>query len=451
MKINAHRAVLLACVAAIVLAAACGHGRSRTRVYVLGLDGATWDILDPLIRRGKLPVFREVKEASAWGRLQTFEPTLSAVVWTSIATGRGMLEHGIVDWAFVDKQNIKVPFSSSQKKVPSIWEIMDEKGQRSIVLNWFVTYPPDAVRGVMVSDSFGPAMARVFARKDRPREFVDTLYPESEFDALYAGLDRMRKAGEFQYPRLVEDMKIPDYLAEFRTRYGSEPGRVPILSVWRNFLIYDRIQDFLVDHYLAEDNHDLFLAYYRFPDVFYHFGTLFLEPGFHGRVKAMLDRGEEPTPEMLEEFNKEMADVSLPLLEDKEAVLKKLYDRVVREKAYLMVVSDHGFRLTSKGYNHYGLPDGVPPPDGIFMLAGPDVKRGAEIRATIFDIAPTILHLKGMPVGKDMKGKPLLEALTIRRTVKTASYTKMKHLPGRADKEMDKRKLEELRSLGYIE
>jgi predicted AlkP superfamily phosphohydrolase/phosphomutase len=150
-------------------------GGGKARVYVIGLDGATWDILDPLIEQGKLPVFKKLKESSAWSRLRTFEPTLSAVVWTSIATGKSMLKHGIVDWVFVNKQNIKVPYSSSEKRTPSIWEMMDEKGRRSVVLNWFVTDPPDAVKGVMVSDSFAPALFRSFSRKDSPMDFSDTV------------------------------------------------------------------------------------------------------------------------------------------------------------------------------------------------------------------------------------------------------------------------------------
>ena len=96
-------------------------GGGKVRAYVIGLDGATWDILDPLIGQGKLPVFKKLKENGAWSRLRTFEPTLSAVVWTSIATGKSMLKHGIVDWVFVNKQKIQVPYSSSEKRTPSIW------------------------------------------------------------------------------------------------------------------------------------------------------------------------------------------------------------------------------------------------------------------------------------------------------------------------------------------
>ena len=145
-----------------------------------------------------------------------------------------------------------------------------------------------------------------------------------------------------------------------------------------------------------------------------------------------------------------MADVSLPLLRDKEAMLEKIYDRVVKENAYLIILSDHGFRLTSKGYNHYGLPPGILPPDGILMILGPDIKLNTEIQATVYDIAPSILYLNDLPVGRDMDGRPLLKAFTSKRPVRTTVYTKMKHLPGKENHNRNRKKIEELKSLGYI-
>ncbi len=245
-------------------------------------------------------------------------------------------------------------------------------------------------------------------------------------------------------------MKLPDYLAEYKARYAASPGRVPILSVWPSFLAYDRIQDTLVDHYLAEDDHDLFLAYYRFPDVFFHFATLFLEKTYHDRIDAYVGASAEPTTEVLSEFNRMMADVAEPLLREKEIVLAKVLDRVRKENAYLLVVSDHGFQMSSKGYTHYGLPSGTPPPDGILTILGPGIKPGVRIEASVYDIAPTILYLKDLPVGADMDGKPLFEALTSPKPVRTALYTRMKHQAGERNAELDKKKLEELKSLGYI-
>ena len=149
-------------------------------------------------------------------------------------------------------------------------------------------------------------------------------------------------------------------MPNIKARYAASPGRVPILSVWPSFLAYDRIQDTLVDHYLEEDDYDLFLAYYRFPDVFFHFATLFLEKTYHDRIDAYVGASAEPTAEVLSEFNRMMADVAEPLLRDKEIVLAKILDRVRKENAYLLVVSDHGFQMSSKGYTHYGLPVGDP-------------------------------------------------------------------------------------------
>jgi predicted AlkP superfamily phosphohydrolase/phosphomutase len=328
--------------------------------------------------------------------------------------------------------------------------MMDEHGLRSVVLNWFVTYPPDLVSGVVVSDSFPAAVLRALSGKEEPGTAADTVHPPEEFRKLYEILSRMDAEGTLKYPRLVQELEIPDYLAEYKARYGGEVKRIPILSVWPSFLAYDRIQDTLVDHYLEAADYDLFLAYYRFPDVFFHFATMFLEKEYHDRIDAYVGAPVEPSPEVLEEFNRKMADVAWPLMKEKERVLSRIIERVRKEKAYLLVISDHGFQMSSKGYTHYGLPAGTPAPDGILALLGPDVKPGIRVEASVYDIAPTILYLKGLPVGADMDGKPLLECLTAPRPVRTALYTRMKHRPAGANPELDQKKLEELRSLGYI-
>ena len=428
----------------------CRREFKAPRVYVIGLDGATWDVIDPLIDQGKLPVFKTLKKDGAWARLRTFDPTLSAVVWTSIATGKTMIKHGIVDWAFVNKHGLQVPYSSSAKRVPSIWEMMDEHGLRSVVLNWFVTYPPDEVSGVMVSDLFPAAVLKALSGKGDPGAPADMVQPPKEFRKLYDIFSQMYAEGALNYPRLVQEMEIPDYVADFKSRHSGEVKRIPILSVWPSFLAYNKIQDTLVDHYLEEDNYDLFLAYYRLPDVFFHFATLFLDREYHDYIDAFVGAAAEPSPEVLDEFNRKMAEVAWPILRAKEAVLSKVIERARTENAYVLVVSDHGFQMSSKGYTHYGLPAATPPPDGIFALLGPDVKPGIQVEGSVYDVAPTILYLKGLPTGADMDGKPLLDALTASHPVRTALYTRMRHRPAKEIPELDKERLEELRSLGYI-
>jgi predicted AlkP superfamily phosphohydrolase/phosphomutase len=443
--------IAMACIAFFVAHVISNLNGSRTaRVYVIGLDGATWDILNPLIKQGKLPVFKKLKENSTWARLQTFEPTLSDVVWTSIATGKSMLKHGIVDWFYINKNKIQVPYSSSNKRTPAIWEMMDEKGRSSVVLSWRVTDPPDAIQGVMVSDSFAPSLFQYFSSQKSSQKFSDTVYPGAEFKGLLDYFSRIQREGILDYQRMIKEMGIPDYLAQYRERYGEDPEKVPPLNIWSSLLFYNRIEDLLVDYFLEKDDFDLFLAYYRFPDVFFHFGTVFLEKKYHDRIDTLIENRELSTGD-LSEFDLKMAEVSLPIIKDKEIILEKIYNRAVKENAYLIIASDHGFRLTSKGYNHYGFPSGILPPDGILMIMGPDVKRNNEIHATVYDIAPSILFIKNLPVGRDMDGRPLLEAFISKRQVQTTVYTKMKHLTKRENINRNRKKIEELKSLGYIQ
>jgi hypothetical protein len=60
----------------------------RDEVWIIGLDGADWEILDPMIERGELPNLAKLREDGAYGRLRSEEPMLSPMLWTSIATGR---------------------------------------------------------------------------------------------------------------------------------------------------------------------------------------------------------------------------------------------------------------------------------------------------------------------------------------------------------------------------
>ncbi|HKB16366.1 MAG TPA: alkaline phosphatase family protein, partial [Planctomycetota bacterium] len=65
------------------------------RVHVLGLDGATWDRIRPLLESGKLPNFARLRREGACGPLKTIEPTHSALIWTTVVTGKSPEAHGI--------------------------------------------------------------------------------------------------------------------------------------------------------------------------------------------------------------------------------------------------------------------------------------------------------------------------------------------------------------------
>jgi hypothetical protein len=84
-------------------AAALGRSPATTqdsdgRFVLIGLDGADWRYIEPLIARGELPNIASLRERGAWGPLETFKPTKSPVVWTTVATGQVPTVHGIRDY-----------------------------------------------------------------------------------------------------------------------------------------------------------------------------------------------------------------------------------------------------------------------------------------------------------------------------------------------------------------
>jgi hypothetical protein len=67
-------------------------------VAIIGLDGATWEIIDPLLARGRLPNLASLMEGGTYGRLATLPGYTSPALWTSIFTGKLPEKHGVHDF-----------------------------------------------------------------------------------------------------------------------------------------------------------------------------------------------------------------------------------------------------------------------------------------------------------------------------------------------------------------
>jgi|GEM_PF-1782861 len=115
----------------------------KQSLIVLGVDGATWDLVDPLIARGELPNFRQLKERGAWGEVQTTYLG-SPVIWTAIFTGK-------------DREKFGDPFfgiDRARLRARRIWEIAAREGLRIGVLHPLLTWPPLETDGFVIPDIF---------------------------------------------------------------------------------------------------------------------------------------------------------------------------------------------------------------------------------------------------------------------------------------------------------
>jgi len=110
------------------------------RVVLVGVDGASWSVIDPLLAQGKLPNLAKLIARGVHANLETVEPVISPVVWTSIATGQPPDVHGIGDF-FADARQIAAP---------TIFERLAVQGMRVGTYEWLVTWPPRPLPGGFV-------------------------------------------------------------------------------------------------------------------------------------------------------------------------------------------------------------------------------------------------------------------------------------------------------------
>ena len=148
-----------------------------SRVIVVGLDGATWDVLDPLMGRGVMPNLRRMAAAGARAPLASTLPSWTPPGWTSIATGLNPGNHGILYAAAVVPGEYPGaviggvpgrPISALDVHGAPLWRAASAAGRRTCVLLVPLTYPPEPVNGTLVAGMF------------RPREAADYVHPPAE-------------------------------------------------------------------------------------------------------------------------------------------------------------------------------------------------------------------------------------------------------------------------------
>lgn len=130
---------------------------SSDRLLILGLDGATWTVLDPMRQRGLMPNLDALLSRSAYGTLRSTIPPVTTAAWTTMQTGCSPARHGVFDHRYFDAAAGQMKVNHSGRvRVPSIWRLLSDAGRSVVSLNLPGTYPPPAVRGVIVSGMDAP-------------------------------------------------------------------------------------------------------------------------------------------------------------------------------------------------------------------------------------------------------------------------------------------------------
>ncbi len=131
----------------------CARVTEQKRIVFIGLDGADWQLLDRYMADGTMPNLARLVHAGEKRVLLTQHPPLSPLVWTTMMTGAGPLDHRILDFArFNPTTGEKELITSDERRVPAIWNMLTARGQRVDVIGMWATNPPETVNGTVVSD-----------------------------------------------------------------------------------------------------------------------------------------------------------------------------------------------------------------------------------------------------------------------------------------------------------
>jgi len=406
-------------------------------VVIIGLDGAGWNLIQPLLDKGELPNLNTLMKKGSHGLLRTERPVMSSVIWTSIATGKSMAKHGIADWTFIDKNNVRVPYRQSERRVKAFWNILGNSGWKVGIVNWFVTHPPEEVNGYMISEEF-----RHLARRDTSQ--TATTCPQ----LLQKKLQFTRRTRN-DFPNIREEEHLPD----FSNKKALGGGNSKLVSHYANFVVQEKIVELASLYMFQRDPVDIFAAYFRLIDVVSHFACGYMDASLLQMGMDEEKRGAV-SPETLDRIDRAYSEIMKPIYAYSDRILGRFLE-MIDSKTNLIVVSDHGFGFNKGGYGHTNLPE---IPHGIIVMKGPNIKSGYSIQdAHIYDIVPTVLYLFGMPVAKDMDGKVITEALDEKLLQKRPvryieSYENESHeTKVIRNKKIDEKVLEKFRALGYIE
>jgi len=257
------------------------------KVTIVGLDGGTFEVLQPLIDEGRLPNFKKLQEEGIWGDLTSVVPPATPQAWSSFATGCNPGKHGV--FGFFD--NVTNSFVSARSiKAKTLWEILSAKGRKVAVMNVPLTYPTTPVNGVMVSGLM------------TPDESCDYTYP----------VDLKREILE----------KFPDYVCNPYHDLACYKEAEVLSLIPKQVGLTESVNQ----HLLSKDNWDFSISVFRAPDFLQHMYWHYVDPNLNGKRDKAL---------------KELAFQTYVSID--EVIGRRLEQ--ADEDTVIIVMSDHGFGL----------------------------------------------------------------------------------------------------------
>ena len=388
-----------------------GKKDNSTKVYLLLLDAADPDIIEYLIEKGQLPNFKRLREEGVYSDLVSFtvqngkyEHILSPPVIATIFTGKSPEEHGMTSHIFTPGgPDYYYPFR--YMPVPSLWNIVNHYDKTAGIVGTQGNLPVEDIFGFIVSGEYtikktalehNNLFRNLFLNYKFPNfQIIFPKFLKKEIDKNFptgeSGLNEFKRYNfENDFPYETENFYIQHYdkvikenPKKLELKFASEIGKSDKTAYYAFIDDYNRMK--LSNYFYEKYKPHLFIEYLAGLD---YYGNLYLtfEHTNYSDMNSIL-------------FN-------YYKFHDKHIgeVLDNIDDNTI-----LLVLSDHGgLKQQSKENYTFLNMRGI---KGILFLYGKDVRKNAILaNVSVYDIAPTVLYLIGLPVG-GMEGKVLTKAI----------------------------------------
>ena len=418
-----------------------GLPETSSKVLVLGFDGFDWDLVLPWVEAGQLPNLDRLMKAGTWGTMDTLVPTLSPLIWTTIATGVGPDRHGILD--FIEREpdsGTMVPITGRARKVPAVWNLASALGKPVGVVGWWATWPAERVRGVMASDRLYYTLTQGFDKDLLREDPPDLVYPPEVGTELADLRDRAVEQTNYQAIKAfqpISEERFDQAVAEDLGMEDAVDGFRRILASTRTYLG--------AGLQIATDQPELLMVYLEGTDTIGHLLSQYLSP-------PRIDVSEEEA---------KLYSAAVPrYFQAVDRWLGRYLETVPLEDYAVLIVSDHGFKWGDDRPKGLSGTAGPTAPlwhenDAVFVLAGKGTTAlgHVESAASIYQVAPTIASLLGIPADDEWTREvlpgtptPTLPPIDYEILVPPSSYQQT--ASGSAP--IDSEAIAKLRALGYL-
>jgi tetratricopeptide (TPR) repeat protein len=382
---------------------------------------------------GMMPALESLVNNGVMGNLATLDPPLSPMLWTTISTGKYADQHGILGFTEPAPEGNGVrPCMITSRKVKAIWNMLSQSGYKTHQIGWWPSHPAEPINGISISNFYHKAEGDIH----KPWKMIPgTVHPHEK-----SGLFRMLRIHPAELteahvlpfvPNAAKVDQEKDKHLQSIQKITAECSTIHAAATW---ILENEEWDFLAVYYDAIDH--------------YCHGFMKFHPPKMGRVKQ----------EMFDMYK----DVVRGGYIYHDMMLSRLL-QLAGDDVTVMLVSDHGF------HSDHLRPKGIPKEPagpawehrnyGIVCMKGPGIKKDELIfGSSLLDVAPTVLALFGLPPGKDMPGKPLVQAFEENLDIeRIESWEEIDGACGmhpkdwQSDPWAEQQALEQLIELGYID